>query len=53
MNVPVIYRTYTGMRAVLYAPVTDADVAGFRTVKKVFPTGRVNNTTIFAELAGK
>jgi len=50
MNIPVIYRTYTGMRAVLYAPVTDADVAGFRTVKKVFPTGRVNNTTIFAEL---
>jgi hypothetical protein len=52
-NEPVIYRTYTGMRAVLYAPVTDADAAGFRTVKKVFPTGRVNNTTIFAELADK
>lgn len=51
VNIPVIYRTYTGMRAVLYAPVTAADVTGFRTVKKVFPTGRVNNTTIFAEVA--
>ncbi len=49
--IPLIYRTYTGMRAVLYAPVDPAHVAGFRTVKEVFPTGRVNNTTIFAELA--
>jgi hypothetical protein len=50
-DTPVIYRTYTGMRAVLHAPVTADDVTGFRTIKKVFPTGRVNNTTIFAELA--
>jgi len=50
-HIPVIYRTYTGMRAVLYAPVSEDDVRGFRTVKKIFPTGRVNNTTIFAELA--
>ena len=49
-RVPVIYRTYTGMRAVLYEPVSLSDTQGFRTVKKVFPTGRVNNTTIFAEL---
>jgi len=49
--IPVIYRTYTGMRAVLYAPVSDEVVTGFRTVKKVFPTGRVNNTTILCELA--
>jgi hypothetical protein len=50
-RIPVIYRTYTGMRAVLYAPVNEDDVRGFHILKKVFPTGRVNNTTIFAELA--
>jgi hypothetical protein len=49
--IPVIYRTYTGMRAVLYAPVSPADTEGFRIVKRVFPTGRVNNTTVLAELA--
>jgi hypothetical protein len=48
--IPVIYRTYTGMRAVLYEPVSPSDTKGFRIIKKVFPTGRVNNTTIFAEL---
>jgi len=48
--IPVIYRTYTGMRAVLYEPVSPSDIKGFRIVKKVFPMGRVNNTTIFAEL---
>jgi len=50
-HIPVIYRTYTGMRAVLHAPVSEDDVRGFRILKKVFPTGRVNNTTVFAELA--
>ena len=49
-RVPIIYRTYTGMRAVLYEPVSSSDTEGFRIVKEVFPTGRVNNTTIFAEL---
>ena len=49
-SIPVIYRTYTGMRAVLYEPVSPSDTKGFRIVKRVFPTGRVNNTTIFAEL---
>ena len=48
--IPVIYRTYTGMRAVLYEPVSPSDTKGFKIVKQVFPTGRVNNTTIFAEL---
>jgi hypothetical protein len=38
------------MRAVLYEPVSPSDIKGFRIIKKVFPTGRVNNTTIFAEL---
>jgi len=49
-SAPVIYRTYTGMRAVLYEPVKPADIEGFKIVKKIFPTGRVNNTTVFAEL---
>jgi len=51
-DIPLIYRTYTGMRAVLYAPVREDHVKGFRTIGKVFPTGRVNNTTIFVRLAG-
>ena len=48
--VPVIYRTYTGMRAVLYDPVRPEDVQGFHVLKEVFPTGRVNNTTVYIEL---
>ena len=49
-HIPVLYRTYTGMRAVLYAPVNPAHVTGFRTIQQVFPTGRVNNTTVLARL---
>ncbi len=49
-DIPVIYRTYTGMRAVLYAPVHPDHVTGFRTIQEIFPTGRVNNTTVIAEL---
>ena len=48
--VPVVFRTYTGMRAVLYEPVQPSDIEGFRIVKEILPTGRVNNTTVFAEL---
>ena len=49
-HVPVIFRTYTGMRAVLYEPVQPCDIQGFTIVKEILPTGRVNNTTVFAEL---
>lgn len=49
-HVPVIFRTYTGMRAVLYKPVQPEDIRGFSIVKEILPTGRVNNTTVFAEL---
>jgi len=49
-HVPVIFRTYSGMRAILYEPVQPGDIEGFRIVKEIFPTGRVNNTTVFAEL---
>ncbi|MDZ7695842.1 MAG: nicotianamine synthase family protein [Deltaproteobacteria bacterium] len=50
-DIPVIYRTYTGMRAVLYAPVNPDHLTDFRTIQEIFPTGRVNNTTVLAELA--
>jgi hypothetical protein len=49
-HVPVIFRTYTGMRAVLYKPVQPEDIRGFSIVKEILPTGRVNNTTVFVEL---
>lgn len=49
-HVPVIFRTYTGMRALLYKPVQPGDIKGFKIVKEILPTGRVNNTTVFAEL---
>ncbi|MBN2232004.1 MAG: nicotianamine synthase [Deltaproteobacteria bacterium] len=46
---PVMFRTYTGMREVLYQPVPAEAIEGFHIVGKVYPTGRVNNTTIFVE----
>jgi hypothetical protein len=49
-HTPVVFRTYTGMRAVLYKPVQPGDIQGFSIVKEILPTGRVNNTTVFAEL---
>ena len=49
-HAPVIFRTYTGMRAILYEPVQPSDIEGFRIIKEILPTGRVNNTTVFAEL---
>ena len=42
----VLYRTYSGMRAILYAPVVSEDLAGFREVGRVLPTGKVNNTSV-------
>lgn len=51
MHLPVIYRTYTGMQAVLHEPVQPEDIEGFTIVKKILPTGRVNNTIVFAELS--
>jgi len=49
-NPHVIFRTYTGMRAVLYKPVQPDDIAGFKIIKEIQPVGKVNNTTVFAEL---
>ena len=42
----ILYRTYSGMRAILYAPVVSENVAGFQEVGRVLPTGKVNNTSV-------
>ncbi|BBO82293.1 methyltransferase [Desulfosarcina ovata subsp. sediminis] len=48
----VFYRTYSGMRAILHAPVADDDIDGFTIVGRFFPMGRVNNTVVIAKLDG-
>jgi len=47
---PVIFRTYTGMKAVLYKPVQPEDIKGFKIVNVIPPTGRINNTIVFLNL---
>jgi hypothetical protein len=42
----ILYRTYSGMRAILYAPVVNEDLVGFQEVGRVLPTGKVNNTSV-------
>ena len=46
----VFFRTYTGMRAILHAPVTEEEIKGFRILKTFYPVGRVNNTIVAAQL---
>lgn len=43
---PVLYRTYTGMRAILYAPVMESDTRGFHKEVMLLPKGNVNNTSV-------
>ncbi|WP_321423642.1 nicotianamine synthase family protein [uncultured Methanobacterium sp.] len=43
---PVLYRTYTGMRAILYSPVTEKATRGFHKEVMILPTGKVNNTSV-------
>ncbi|MDR1819660.1 MAG: methyltransferase [Methanobrevibacter sp.] len=43
---PVLYRTYTGMRAILYSPVTEKDTRGFHKEVMILPTGNTNNTSV-------
>lgn len=43
----VSYRTYTGIRAILYKPFPVDEILGFEPVETISPTGRVNNTTVF------
>lgn len=45
-DTPLIYRTYTGMRAILYAPVLEKDTRGFHKEVMVLPTGKTNNTSV-------
>ena len=45
-STPVIYRTYTGMRAILYSPVLDKDTRGFHKEVMILPTGKTNNTSV-------
>ncbi len=42
----ILYRTYSGMRAILYPTVTAEDLAGFHESGRVLPTGKVNNTSV-------
>ena len=46
---PVCYRTYSGMRAVLRHPVQPEDIKGFRKVREIIPAGQVNNTLVVLE----
>ncbi|MGC9517909.1 MAG: nicotianamine synthase family protein [Methanomicrobiales archaeon] len=43
---PIIYRTYTGMRAILYSPVTEKATRGFHKEVMILPTGKTNNTSV-------
>ena len=45
-DTPVLYRTYTGMRAILYAPVLEKDTRGIHKEVMLLPTGKTNNTSV-------
>jgi len=49
----VSYRTYTGIRAILYKPFPADEILGFESVETILPTGRVNNTTEFLRCISK
>lgn len=46
----IVFRTYTGMRAILHVPVSPGETEGFRIVNTFLPMGRVNNTIVVAKL---
>jgi precorrin-6B methylase 2 len=46
INTPVLVRTYSGMRAILYAPLTDKDIRGFHKEVMLLPIGNTNNTGV-------
>ena len=43
---PVLVRTYSGMRAILYAPLTDTILRGFHKEIMLLPLGNSNNTSV-------
>ena len=45
-NTPIIYRTYTGMRAIRYVPMDEGVLDGFKTIDTVEPKGNINNTSV-------
>lgn len=45
----IIYRTYTGMRAILYSPVTKDSISGFKVLDRNLPAGKVNNTSVLIQ----
>ena len=42
----ILYRTYSGMRGILYAAVIKDDLIGFQELERILPTGNVNNTSV-------
>lgn len=48
-DTPILYRTYSGMRQMLYEPVKDVDLRGFHQVDYKLPTGNVNNTSVLVK----
>ena len=45
-NTPVIYRGHTGMRAILYAPITDRDTKGFNKEVIMLPPEDTTNSSV-------
>nr|WP_232299178.1 hypothetical protein [Methanobrevibacter millerae] len=43
---PVLVRTYSGMRAILYAPLTNTILRGFHKEVMLLPIGNSNNTSV-------
>jgi hypothetical protein len=45
-NTPILYRTYSGMRQMLYQPVKVIDLRGFHEENRMLPKGNVNNSSV-------
>lgn len=50
---PILYRTYSGMRAILYSPVTEEDTVGFQKERMMLPKGTTNNTSVLIKKIDK
>ncbi len=48
-NVPIMYRTYSGMRKILYEPIDDNAFKGYKEKERKLPPGKVNNTSVLLE----
>lgn len=42
----IVYRSYTGLQALLQSPVSPEDVSCFEKIEECLPTGRVKNTSV-------